>query len=67
MPADPAAWFAEAKQHPGSWWDDWLSWLKPHAGSEVAARELGKHAGKTRLKAIEAAPGSYARLRADLR
>ena len=67
LPADPGAWFAEARQHPGSWWDDWLSWLKPHAGSEVTARELGKHAGKTRLKAIEPAPGSYARMRADVR
>jgi polyhydroxyalkanoate synthase len=66
LPADPAAWFAEAKQHSGSWWDDWFAWLKPHAGAEVPARELGKTAGRTRLKPIEAAPGSYARLRADV-
>ena len=66
LPADPATWFAEAKQHPGSWWNDWFVWLKPHAGPEVAARELGKTGARARRKLIEPAPGSYARLRADL-
>ena len=46
---------------PGSWWTDWLKWVGPHLGREVPARVPGK--GK--LKVIEAAPGSYARLRAD--
>ncbi|MEP6997286.1 MAG: class I poly(R)-hydroxyalkanoic acid synthase, partial [Betaproteobacteria bacterium] len=63
----PDEWFAGAKQHEGSWWNDWLTWLKPQLGSQVAARELGKSGGKGRLKIIEPAPGSYARLRADSR
>jgi len=61
MPADPDAWLEGAKQHPGSWWPDWFEWVRPHLGKEVTARVPGK--GK--LKVIEAAPGSYARLRAD--
>jgi polyhydroxyalkanoate synthase len=60
-------WLAGAKQHEGSWWNDWLTWLRPHLGPQVAARVPGKGGGKGRLKIIEPAPGSYARLRADAR
>ena len=59
---DPETWFAGAHQHPGSWWPDWRKWIEPHLGKEVPARVPGE--GK--LKAIEAAPGSYARIRADI-
>jgi len=65
LPAEATEWFAGAKQHEGSWWQDWWAWLKPHAGTEVAARELSRTTGKTRRKLLEPAPGSYARLRAD--
>jgi polyhydroxyalkanoate synthase len=54
-------WFEAAKQHEGSWWTDWRAWLTPHLGREVPPRIPGK--GGT--KALGAAPGSYARLRAD--
>jgi len=54
-------WFASATQHEGSWWNDWRQWITPHLGREVPPRIPGK--GK--LPVIEAAPGSYARLRAD--
>ena len=47
--------------HEGSWWTDWAKWLGAHRGKEVPARAPGKG----RLKVIEAAPGSYARIRAD--
>jgi polyhydroxyalkanoate synthase len=57
----PDQWLEAAEQHNGSWWPDWLKWVGPHLGREVPARIPGK--GK--LKVIEAAPGSYARLRAD--
>ena len=67
LPADAGEWCAGAKQHPGSWWNDWLAWVKPHLGAQVAAREPGIGSGKTRRKVIEAAPGSYARQRADPR
>src|SRR5262249_45411646 len=55
------AWLEGAKQDEGSWWNDWAKWLAAHRGREVPARIPGK--GK--LKVIDAAPGSYARIRAD--
>jgi len=61
LPATPDEWRAGATQHEGSWWNDWGKWLSPHLGKEVPARVPGK--GK--LKVIEAAPGTFARIRAD--
>ena len=61
LPATPDSWFAGAKQHEGSWWPNWRQWVTPYLGREVPARVPGK--GK--LKVIEAAPGTYARIRAD--
>ena len=61
LPDDADAWLAGATQHAGSWWTDWRAWIEPFLDKEVPARVPGK--GK--LKVIEAAPGSYARLRAD--
>ena len=67
LPPKPDAWLKGARQHEGSWWPHWVDWLKPYLGPQVAARAVGKAEGKGRLKAIEPAPGSYARLRADAR
>jgi len=61
LPDEPDEWFANAKQHEGSWWPNWREWITPYLGREVPARVPGK--GK--LKVIEAAPGTYARIRAD--
>jgi len=61
LPDQPDEWFANAKQHEGSWWRNWREWMTPYLGREVPARVPGK--GK--LKVIEAAPGTYARIRAD--
>ncbi len=61
LPDSPDDWLAGAQQHEGSWWTDWRAWLAPHAGPQVAARVPGK--GK--LKVIEAAPGSYVKMRLD--
>jgi polyhydroxyalkanoate synthase len=57
--ADVDKWLAEAKQHDGSWWPDWLDWLKSQDATEVPAREVG--GGK--LTPIEDAPGSYVKVR----
>jgi polyhydroxyalkanoate synthase subunit PhaC len=57
--ADVDDWIAKAKEHPGSWWPDWLAWLKKHGAEEVSARVPGT--GK--LKAIEDAPGSFVKVR----
>jgi len=54
-------WFNEAKEMPGSWWSEWMKWLKPHGGRMVAAR---KKLGSAKRKPIEPAPGRYARERA---
>ena len=54
-------WLKGATEHPGSWWPDWLAWLAPKSGAKVAARVPG--AGK--LTALDDAPGSYVRVRAE--
>jgi polyhydroxyalkanoate synthase subunit PhaC len=53
------AWMKKATKHPGSWWPDWLDWLKSQDARRVPARKIG--GGK--LKALEDAPGSYVRVK----
>ena len=53
------AWLKKAKEHPGSWWPDWIEWIRSHGVEDVAAREVG--GGK--LAPIEDAPGRYVRVR----
>ncbi len=55
------AWLSKAKEQSGSWWPDWSSWLKKHAGQPVVAP---KSYGRGPYKAIEPAPGSYVKARA---
>jgi len=57
--ADLDKWLAKATEHPGSWWPDWLDWLRQHDPAQAKARAPG--GGK--LKAIEDAPGSYVKVR----
>ncbi len=52
-------WLAKATETPGSWWPDWLTWIRAQDSETVPAREPG--GGK--LKAIEDAPGSYVKIR----
>ncbi len=52
-------WLAKATEHPGSWWPDWLAWLKNQDEAEVPAREPGGGV----LTPIEDAPGSYVKMR----
>ncbi|MES2960327.1 MAG: class I poly(R)-hydroxyalkanoic acid synthase [Pseudomonadota bacterium] len=54
-------WFDSAKEVPGSWWTDWSTWLKPHAGKLVPAQ---KHYGDRQHKVIEPAPGRYVKAKA---
>jgi polyhydroxyalkanoate synthase len=61
LPQDADDWLAGATQHEGSWWNDWRQWIEPYLGKEVAPRVPGKG----RLPALEAAPGSYAKVRAE--
>ena len=59
MPADPEGWFKNAKRNEGSWWPEWAVWLKERSGGEVAARTVGDGP----LPVLEAAPGSYVKVR----
>jgi polyhydroxyalkanoate synthase len=59
FPDTATEWLEEATEVSGSWWPDWQRWITSFDKSEVPARVPGK--GK--LKAIEAAPGSYVTVR----
>jgi polyhydroxyalkanoate synthase subunit PhaC len=52
-------WLKTAKEHAGSWWPDWLEWLKGQGAHKAPARKLG--GGK--FKPVEAAPGSYVKVK----
>ena len=51
----PEAWLKRAEQHEGSWWEDWMAWLKPRAGKLVAARPAATEA----YPELAPAPGTY--------
>jgi polyhydroxyalkanoate synthase len=57
--SDIESWLKTATEHPGSWWPDWLEWLKAQDKKMIPARKLG--GGK--LKPTEAAPGSYVKVK----
>ena len=53
-------WLKKATEHPGSWWPDWLQWLRSHdAKKTIAARKIGGD----KLKPTEDAPGSYVKVK----
>jgi len=51
-----------ATEHKGSWWPDWLEWLKKQDAATVKAGGA-RMPGEGKLKAIEDAPGSYVKAR----
>jgi polyhydroxyalkanoate synthase len=53
------AWLAKATEHPGSWWPDWLEWIRAIDPEEVPARQVGTG----QLAPIEDAPGSYVKVK----
>lgn len=52
---DPDEWWTNAVSEPGSWWDDWVSWLADHSGDPMAPPPMGTD----RHPPIAAAPGTY--------
>ncbi len=62
LDADPERWFEAAEKVPGSWWPAWYAWLAPHGGTKINAR---KTPGNAEFTAIEPAPGSYVKAKAE--
>src|SRR3989442_4011392 len=48
-------WLESAKIHKGSWWNDWLEWLTPRSGEQMAPPAMGS----TKYPPLTPAPGSY--------
>jgi polyhydroxyalkanoate synthase len=61
LPKSVDQWISGATEHKGSWWTDWSTWLASQAGKQIAAP---KTYGKGKYKVIEAAPGSYVKVKA---
>ncbi|UPK25429.1 PHA/PHB synthase family protein [Bradyrhizobium sp. 195] len=59
---DPAAWLAGAEEKAGSWWNDWIGWLKPQSGEQLPARA---QLGSNLYPPGEPAPGRYVKAKAD--
>lgn len=53
------AWYQRAEEFAGSWWEDWMKWLKPRAGEMVDARPAASKA----FPELVPAPGNYVRER----
>jgi polyhydroxyalkanoate synthase len=52
---DPDAWLADATEHEGSWWVDWVPWLKERSGDQVPPPPMGNE----EFSPIMNAPGTY--------
>jgi polyhydroxyalkanoate synthase len=55
-PRSPQAWRDGAQQHEGSWWPDWVAWLRERSGQDVGARDPGTAAN---YPPLAEAPGTY--------
>jgi Poly(3-hydroxyalkanoate) synthetase len=53
--SDPDAWRQKIKKMPGSWWNDWVAWLREGCGPMVPARTPGSTAYPSHAHA----PGVY--------
>jgi polyhydroxyalkanoate synthase len=51
----PEEWLAGATKHEGSWWVDWIPWLKRRAGKLVAPPTMGSE----EYPSLMDAPGTY--------
>jgi len=60
--ASPAAWLDSAGEQAGSWWGAWSAFLQQHGGADVDAPSAP---GNDAYPALEPAPGSYVKARAD--
>lgn len=51
-----------AKEHPGSWWPDWIEWIRAQGAAKVDTKGKRKPGG-AKDKVIEDAPGRYVKIR----
>ena len=56
------AFIAGAEEHKGSWWPDWIEWIKKQSPKTVDATGA-RVPGNGKLEAVEDAPGRYVRSR----
>ncbi len=54
-PEDPETWLANAHYHTGSWWPEWMTWLKKESGPLINAPVFSN----LPVQAMIDAPGSY--------
>jgi polyhydroxyalkanoate synthase subunit PhaC len=55
-PPEAEAWLRAATTHKGTWWDDYVAWLKERSGPDKPAP---KKLGGKGLKPLDPAPGRY--------
>ena len=56
LPATAEDWLATAEERSGSWWPNWLDWLKERSD---ATKNAPKRAGNKAYPPLGDAPGSY--------
>lgn len=54
-PPNADQWLEQATEHPGSWWPEWLKWLKSHSGKLIPAPVFEQ----LPLTPLMDAPGNY--------
>ena len=60
LSSDPRAWYYDAEHVDGSWWSQWLTWVQERSGAQ---RETLTTLGNQNYPPMEAAPGTYVRVR----
>lgn len=58
LPETLDAFIAGATETKGSWWPDWIAWIRAQDGSTVSVKGA-RRPGKGRLKSLVDAPGEY--------
>jgi len=53
--ADPNLWLKTATRHEGSWWPDWVTWLRRRSGKKRSPPSMGNE----HYLPLVSAPGTY--------
>ncbi|MEO8442795.1 MAG: class I poly(R)-hydroxyalkanoic acid synthase, partial [Betaproteobacteria bacterium] len=62
LPHDADTWLSGATSQAGSWWPDWINWLRGYGGVQIPAPAA---AGNENYPPLEPAPGRYVRVRCE--